>query len=192
MEVLTKAGLLGLFPGCPHSQTAHQTCSRFSCLFLKNVPNIIYLNEASLELFFHPTVPCTHNNLQHFRLLHYAPRTLSDSSLRCLHSWVKVKEGEEDAPCSWSQQQLCRGPALVPQLGEQRQLSMHTQGSVKWPWYILTCNSDKASTKSGLLAHTGFYIVLPPGTVNKVQLVITPLPWHKNKTFIPKTHWKKP
>lgn len=122
--------LLGLFPEYPHSQSAHQTCSRFPHLFLNNVPNIIYLSEASLELFLHRAVPSTHNELQHFRLLYYVPRILSTSSLRCLHSWVKVKGQEQDAPCSC--QQLCRGPALS---GEQRQLSMHTHsGSVKSPW----------------------------------------------------------
>lgn len=93
-------------------------------------------------------------------------------------------------------QQLCSGcvealPWCHSQENKGSSPCTHTVGSVKWPWSILTCYSDKVSTKSDLLAHTGCYTVLPPIIVNKVQLALTHLPWQQEQTFMPKSPLKK-
>lgn len=104
---------------------------------------------------------------------------------------MKVKEWVEDAPCSCQEaaaavQRPCPGARV-----RRTKAALHAHTSGKWPWSMLTCYSDKASTKSGLLAHTGCYTVLPPIIVNKVQLALTHLPWQQEQTFIHKRPLKR-
>lgn len=88
--------------------------------------------------------------------------------------------------------QSCRAQGPVPQSGEQGQLSMHTHsGKCQVTLVNPNCYSDKASTKPGLLAHTGFYTVQPPIIVREYKLHSVICLGSKNETFIPKSPLKK-